>query len=314
MSADRVVLVIGGGGFIGSRFAEVMFLTRFAHVRVGVRNWAGAARVARFPVDIVLCDVLDGQQVDAAMQGVDSVIHCAVGDRRVIVDGTRNVLEAAARAGVSRVIHLSTAEVYGPSVHGRVDETWPCVPGGSEYADAKIEAERLVWEESACGLPVTVFRPAIVYGPWSEQWTVALAQRLQSGRWGRYAGYGDGTCNLVYIDDLVTAALLSIDAESAVGQAFNVCGPDLLTWNDYFERFNAAMALPPLAARSAPRAKTTSMVIGAVRSVAQVGLEGYGDALQRVYERGGWVAAVMKGTKRWLNANPSTREDRKSVV
>jgi len=307
MPTDRVILVTGGSGFIGSRFAEILCLTRFARLRVGVRGWAGAARAARFGMDVVLCDVLDPQQVAAAVRGVDVVINCAVGDRRVIVDGTHNVLDASACAGVARVIHLSTAEVYGASVTGAVDETSP-LTGGSEYADAKIEAERLVWEYSSRGLPVTVFRPSIVYGPWSDQWTATLAQRLQSGRWARYDGYGDGTCNLVYVDDLIAAALSSIDADGAAGLAFNVGGPDVLTWNEYFERFGAAMGLAPLEVRSSSRTKTTSMVKGAVRAVAQIGLARYGDAVMKVYERGGWAAPLMKHTKRWLNTSPSWSE------
>ena len=119
MPADPLILVTGGGGFIGGRFAEVIYLTGFGRVRVGVRRWAGAARAARFPVDIALCDVLDSPQIAEAMRGVDVVIHCAVGDRRVIEEGTGNVLDAATRAGVSRVLHLSTAEVYGPAERPR---------------------------------------------------------------------------------------------------------------------------------------------------------------------------------------------------
>src|SRR5438552_880022 len=143
---NPVILVTGGGGFIGSRFAEIIYLTRFGRVRVGVRRWATAARAALFPVDIVLCNVLESGQVAAAMKDVDVVVHCAVGDEQVIVDGTRNVLEAAARSQVSRVLHISTAEVYGPDVSGRVDETRRCTTTGSAYANAKAQAERLVWE------------------------------------------------------------------------------------------------------------------------------------------------------------------------
>ena len=308
MSADGVILVTGGGGFVGSRFAEIIFLTRFAHARVGVKSWAGAARAARFGLDIVRCDVLAPRQVAEAMKGVKVVVHCAVGGRQVIVDGTRNVLEAAARAGVARVIHLSTAEVYGPQVRGRIDETWPWTPTGSAYADAKIEAERLAWEHSSRGLPVTVFRPSIVYGPWSEQWTAALAQRLQSGRWRHYARYGDGTCNLVYVDDLVAVALKSIHEDKAVGQAFNVGGPDFLTWNEYFEQFNAAMGLPPLEVRSAPRAKVVSMMTEALSGAARVVLARHGEALMRIYERRGLAGAGMKRLKGWLNTNPSSTE------
>jgi nucleoside-diphosphate-sugar epimerase len=308
LPADDVILVTGGGGFVGSRFSEIVFFNRIAHVRVGVRSWAGAARAARFPLDIVLCDVLDRRQVAEAMKGVNVVVHCAVGGDQVIVDGTRNVMDAAAGAGVARVIHLSTAEVYGPYVSGRIDEKWPHTPTGNWYADAKIEAERLVWEHSARGLPVTVFRPSIVYGPWSEQWTAALAQRLQSGHWKRYARYGDGTCNLVYVDDLVAVALKSIHDDRAVGQAFNIGGPDLLTWNEYFDRFNAAMGLPPLGVQSAPRAKVGSIITGALSGAARVVLARHRDALTRIRQRGGLAAAGMKRLKGWLNTNPSSTE------
>jgi nucleoside-diphosphate-sugar epimerase len=308
MSASPIILITGGGGFVGSRFSEIIHLTRFAHARVGVRRWSGAARAARFPVDIVLCDVLDRRQVAEAMKGVNVVVHCAVGGDEVIVDGTRNVLEAATRAGVARVVHVSTAEVYGPDVSGHIDETWPHTPTGNPYADAKIEAERLVWEHDSRGLPVTVFRPSIVYGPWSEQWTAALAQRLQSGRWGRYERYGDGTCNLVYVDDLVAVALKSIDEDKAVGQAFNVGGPDLVTWNEYFDRFNAAMGLPPLEDRSASRTKLGSTFTGAIGGAALAVVARHGDAVMRIYQRGGPVAAGMKRLRRWLRDNPSSSE------
>lgn len=308
MRADPIILVTGGGGFVGSRFAEIIFLTRFAQARVGIRSWAGAARVARFPLDIVPCDVLDPRQIAEAMSGVNIVVHCAVGDGEVIVDGTRNVLQAAVRAGVARVIHLSSAEVYGPHVSGRVDEMWPFMPTGNSYADAKIEAERLVWQHSARGLPVTVFRPSVVYGPWSEQWTAALAQRLQSGRWSRYERYGDGTCNLVYVDDLVALALKSIDDDNATGQAFNVGGPDFLTWNEYFDRFNAAMGRPPLKLRSAPRAKFRSIVTGALGGAARAVRARHGNALKRLREQGGLAAAGMQELKGWLRTNPSSAE------
>ena len=307
-SAERVILITGGGGFIGNRFAEVIHLTGFGHARVGVRRWASAARAARFPLEIVLCDVLDVPQIAAAMRGVDVVVHCAVGDERVIVEGTRNVLEAAARNRVSRVLHISTAEVYGSDVSGRIDETRPCTTTGSPYANAKAEAERLVWQYISRGLPVTIFRPSIVYGPWSDQWTAALAERLRSGRWRRYARYGEGTCNLVYVDDLVGIALSSICSDCATNQAFNVGGADIVTWNEYFDRFSQAMGLPPLEVRSARLTKAKSIAAGAVRTAAQLLIARHRRTLQDLNERGGWVSAGMTGIKRWVNTNPSSAE------
>jgi nucleoside-diphosphate-sugar epimerase len=308
MSDSPVILITGGGGFVGSRFSEIIFLTGFARARVGVRNWAGAARAARLPVDIVLCDVLDRRQTTEAMKGVRAVVHCAVGDTPVIVEGTRNVLDAAARTGVERVIHISTAEVYGRHVSGRIDETWPCTLTGNAYGDAKIQAEEMVWEYSSRGLAVTVFRPSIVYGPWCDVWTAALAQRLQSGRWARYEGCADGACNLVYVDDLVAAALTSIYDDNAVGQTFNIVGPDLVSWNEYFERLNAAIGRPPLDVLSTSRARAQSMVTGVFRGAAGVVLDRYGAALMRIYERGGVLSTAMKQVKGLLNTRPSSSE------
>ncbi len=307
MSDRPVILITGGAGFVGSRFAEIIFLTGFGRARVGVRNWAGAARAARFPIDTALCDVLNRGQLAEAMKGVTAVVHCAVGDTPVIVEGTRNVLNAAAQAGVARVVHLSTAEVYGLHARGRIDETSPCAPTGDAYADAKIQAEQLVWEYSS-RVPVTVFRPSIVYGPWSDVWTAALAQRLQSGRWARFEGCADGTCNLVYVDDLVAAALTSIHDKTAAGQAFNVVGPDLVSWNDYFERLNGAMGRPPLDVVSTSRARAESMMTGVFRGAAGVVLNRYGERLMRIYERGGRLATAMKYVKGRLNTKPSSNE------
>ena len=167
---------------------------------------------------------------------------------------------------------------------------------------------------AARGLPVTIFRPSIVYGPWSDQWTAALAERLRSGRWRRYARYGEGTCNLVYVDDLVAAALSSIHSDAAAGQAFNVGGGDLVTWNEYFDRFNRAMGLPPLEVRSAQRAKAKSIAAGAVRTTAQLLLR------PPSHDRCGTSASAAvgrprpcNGIKRWMNTNPSSTELERSV-
>jgi nucleoside-diphosphate-sugar epimerase len=306
MASDRRILVTGGTGFIGGRFAEVIHLTGFGRVRVGVRRWAGAARAARFPVEIVLCDVLDRRQLAEAMAGVSAVIHCAVGDDEVVVTGTRNVLDAAARAGVERVVYMSTAEVYGrPS--GTIDETCPFARGVSSYGDVKILAEEACWDAYARGLPVTMFRPSIVYGPWSTSWTAALAERIASGRWARYERFGEGICNLVYVDDLVAAALSSIDRPVA-GQAFNIGGRELLTWNDYFDRLNAAMGLPPLQVAAATNARVRSVAHGAGRVVARFGKAHAGRLLSSLQSRGGVAAKALKSVKQWLRTTPSSGE------
>lgn len=118
------VLVTGAGGFIGGRVVEALFQTPGLEPVPSLRRWSTAARIGRLPLDPVQCDLLAPDQVRAAVDGVEAVVHCAVGDRAATVQGTRNLLEAALEAGVRRVVHLSTIDVYGRA-EGTVTEASP---------------------------------------------------------------------------------------------------------------------------------------------------------------------------------------------
>ena len=96
-----VVLVTGAGGFIGGWVAEALHLAGW-DVRAGISRWTSAARIARFPLTIVQCDVMDAASLDAALKGVDVVVHCARGkdeDDEVTKSGTRLLIERAKLAG-----------------------------------------------------------------------------------------------------------------------------------------------------------------------------------------------------------------------
>jgi nucleoside-diphosphate-sugar epimerase/predicted dehydrogenase len=239
------ILVTGASGFIGCRVVETLHLSGFTNVTAAVRQWSSAARLGRMPVDITFMDLLDRSRMDRALEGVTTVIHCAKGTPDVTVGGTRNLLDASLKHGVKRFIHLSTAEVYG-NVCGTIREDTPFQYTGNEYNRMKIDAEKICWEYHEKGLPVTCIRPSIVYGPFSSNWTTRFARMLLKGQLGIYETYGEGMCNLVFVDDLVRAILKAAAHENAIGQAFNINGPETVSWNEYFKRFNSKMGLPPL--------------------------------------------------------------------
>lgn len=250
------VLVTGSAGFIGGHV-----LRRLGAQAIGAtRDGRGGTR---------RLDLTDPASMPAALAGIDAVVHCAVGNQAVTVDGTRALLEAAASSGVRRFVHLSSMAVYGEA-EGRVGEDTPMVAAGqNDYAGWKADAER------AClalgSLQIVRLRPTIVYGPGGAYWLDSIVRRIRSGRWGVFGAAADGTCNLVHVDDVADAIVAALDAPGAPGRAFNVNGPESVSWNAYFERLAQAMgqqklqAVSPLALQLRLAASLPLKVLGKLR-------------------------------------------------
>jgi nucleoside-diphosphate-sugar epimerase len=301
------ILITGGGGYIGGWIAETIYRRGADEVRVGIRSMSGAARIARFPVDIVPCNVLDTAQLEAAMKGITHVIHCAVGSRDVTVTGTANVLAAAAAHNVKRIVHISTIDVYGVD-SGVVEENTPRTKTGSDYGDPKIEAEELCEAAMARGQEIVIIRPTVVYGPYNKLWVLKFAERLQSKLWSTFDKFGDGDANLVYVTDLVDAVLLSLDSNKAAGQAFNINGPEVTTWNDYFIRFNALLGLPPLRSSSPGRSELRSKIFTPIKSIARTALKHFGPVITFFYQRVPVVQKMMKAAEVSMATTPGNAE------
>ena len=303
----KTILITGAGGFIGGWIVEDFLLRDEFNVQAAIRSWSSAARISRFPVNIIFCDILDQQQIDKALDnGVDIVVHCAVGSEDVTIKGTQILLKSALQMGVQRFIYISSAVVYG-NIKGNVDEDTKLI-GKSEYAIAKIEAENLCWEFYQKGLPVTIFRPSIVYGPFGKVWTMAYAERLLSGNWGIYEGYGEGICNLIYIKDLVYAVRLSINNDRAIGQAFNINGPENLTWNQYFSAFNNKLGRPELKVIKRNKTKLNASIQEPIRQMHSFLMSHFGEFIMNIYMSSGPVKNSIKGLKTTLSTTPSLRE------
>jgi nucleoside-diphosphate-sugar epimerase len=201
-------------------------VARGDEVRALVRDPARAPDLAG--AELVVGDMTDRASLAAAAEGVDRVFHCAalVGDwldrdeiRRVNVDGTANVLDACAGAGVSRLVYISSLAVLGTKHHHGTDESAPYAKTGDAYSDAKIETERLVRGDGR--VETVVLRPGFVYGPGDRQFLPRLLDSLEARRFV-YVGDGSKLLNVVYIDDLVDAILLAADEPNAAGEAYNV--------------------------------------------------------------------------------------------
>lgn len=260
--AGKQVLVTGGTGFIGGRLVERLVLDCNANVRVLVSSVGNLSRIARLPIDIVQGDVTTAGDAERAAAGCDIIFHCAYGNkgsekerRRITVQGTENVLTAARKAASKRVVHVSTMMVYGKAADSQLDETAARRYMRDWYPDSKIDAEKLVFDHIRDrAVPATVVQPTVVYGPYSPPFTVGVLNRLKRKRIILVDG-GDGLCNAVYIDDLVTGMLLAAVKDEAVGEAFLISGEAPVTWREFFAKFEEMLGVHGTVSMSAPEAR-----------------------------------------------------------
>src|SRR5258707_1548736 len=209
---DKTVFVTGATGFIGGRVCERLVQSGAGDVRALVHTPKHAARIGRLPIQLCQGSLLDQSSLRQAMGNAKVVIHCGLGVARGIVKGTQNLLEAAESAGVERVVHMSTAAVYGLTPRpGSESEDSPRPRTCHAYCDNKGEAEKDVLRFARRGLPAVILRPSIVYGTHSP-WSTHLIQAVEDRPAALIAG-GHCPCNTTYVDNLVDAIFLAVEKE-----------------------------------------------------------------------------------------------------
>jgi nucleoside-diphosphate-sugar epimerase len=247
------VFVTGALGCIGRAVAEA-YRARGAEVRgVDVRAEPASGVVAG--------DVSEPGPWQSHAAGCHLVVHAAAAvsnvagaerSWRVNVRGTRHVLDAAVAAGAGRLVHFSSAAVYGHARPDPVDERFPVRMTGAAYGDTKIAAEQVVLQAHAAReVTATILRPGDVYGPASRPWTIVPVEMLRR-RQVLLPAQGRGAFNPVFIDDLVDAVLLAAEAEQAAGQVFNVTGGTAVDTAAFFAHYCRMLGIGP-----APIASTT---------------------------------------------------------
>jgi nucleoside-diphosphate-sugar epimerase len=230
--AGQSVLVTGAAGFTGSVLVRKL-CERGARVRAIARSSSNRESLLGLPIEWHVGDVFDPAVVEQAAAGVEYVFHLAAAYRqagltddvyhRVHVESTRRLAEAALKTpGFKRFVHVSTVGVHGHIERPPADENYPFGPGDM-YQDTKAEAELWIREFARKhGLPLTVIRPAAIYGPGDRR----LLKVFKMAAWpvcllpGRSRG---PLYHLIHVDDLTEVLMLAAAHPGALGEVF-ICG------------------------------------------------------------------------------------------
>ncbi len=248
-------LVTGGAGFIGSNIVDAL-LRRGARVRVLDNFSTGRAENLRDTMDrieLIEGDVRDADAVERAVRGAEFVLHQAalasvprsiadpVSNNQVNVQGTLNVLVAAQRHRVKRVVYASSSSVYGDSEELPKVETMTPNPK-SPYAVAKLAAEHYcrVFADLH-GITTVSLRYFNVFGPRQDptsQYSAVIpifARCLLQGQPPTIYGDGEQSRDLTYIENVVRANLLACEANVSGGHVYNIACGGRYTINQVFE-------------------------------------------------------------------------------
>lgn len=204
----KTACVTGATGLVGSWIVRLLS-KRGWHVRVLTRNAHAATAMA----EVYYGGLNDMSLLERFVSGADAVFHCAaeLQDESLMyqtnVEGTGNLIAAAAGKGVSYFCHLSSVGVMGPSVSGLVDEDAHCLPVGP-YETSKLEAENLVRESGICDR-VVILRPTNVMDA-SRPGILALSEGgIRNALLLFYKGAE--RAHLVHAGDVAAAALYFLD-------------------------------------------------------------------------------------------------------
>jgi nucleoside-diphosphate-sugar epimerase len=249
------VLVTGVTGLLGSHVVELL-LSRGETVRALVRPDDPSPAVGRLMaagVDVCFGDLGDQESLQAAVSGVERVLHCAArtgpwGPRREYeianVWGLETLLDLSLAAGVQRFVHVSSITVHGNDVGGEADESAPLRVEPNPYSWSKVLGERFLRQRIADQkAPVTIVRPGWIYGPGDAASFARFASRVQNRRM-ILMGSGNNHVPLIYVGDVAQGILLASETAQAEGKTYLLVNDERVTQREYFSAIARELGVP----------------------------------------------------------------------
>jgi NADH dehydrogenase len=228
-----MIFVTGGSGFVGGHVVHEL-RGRDLAVRCLVRDPRKAAKLAGWGCELSEGDMTDPVGLRRGVDGTETVIHLVSirqgreeQFRRIMVDGTRDLLAVAKEAGVRRFLHMSAL--------GTSEATKDLVP----YYRAKWEMEELV---RASDIPQVIFRPSFVFGP-DGGILPTFAKLARLAPVTPIIGSGRQRIQPIWADDVATYFADGVARDDVTGRTFELGGPDVVSWNEFWTRLKTVRGI-----------------------------------------------------------------------
>lgn len=232
IGAGDIVLVTGATGFTGKHLVKELCKTG-ATVRAIVRKSSNLDEIKDLPIEFFIGDVYDEEVATKAAEGVNYIFHVAAAYReakisddiywKVHVQSTHHLAKAVVnKPEFKRFIHVSTMGVHGHIEEPPATEEYRFSPG-DQYQETKVEAELWIREFAKTeGLPLTVVRPAAIYGPGDRR--LLKLYKMAQKPIVPVLGFGcKGLYHLIHVEDLVAFMMLVATQERTLGEVY-ICG------------------------------------------------------------------------------------------
>ena len=246
------ILVTGATGFLGSALVTEL-VKQGQPIRILARDERKAREQFGDAVTIMGGEITDEAQVQQAVDGATTIYHFA--GRlyhpstpahlyyRTHVEGTRVLLDACqGQSQLQRIVHCSTTGVHGVTGKTPAAEDAPFAPT-NPYEATKLEGELLALKaHEEQGLPISVVRPGLVYGP-GDLHLLGFFASIKKGRPCLIDG-GKALIHPIYIDDMTTAFLLCAESPQAIGHSYNIAGDHPVSFRELATAIARALGKP----------------------------------------------------------------------
>ena len=260
------IFITGGTGFIGKHTVELLSKTNHQLVLLtrNASNTSFISSLSNQNVTLTKGDLTDEGSLLNGMKGCDAVINIAAHytfwepDKKIYskvnVKGTQNVMECALKSGIKKVVHISTAGVFGkPSEEPFNEKSSAGTVQFSEYFRTKYEGDRIAWNLfEKKGLPLVVIYPACVLGPEDPKASGSYVQNLINKKLPATV-FNNRMFSFVCVKDVAQAIVNALEKENNIGEKYLI-GNCRLKWKEINKLISETSGVP------LPRIKLPEMI------------------------------------------------------